>query len=169
MIKVIVWTSITAFFIGLLKIAVFSYISFIDITPDFILLIVIYASISNGSRAGMICGFISGLLIDFLSAAPLGLSSFIFVFVGFTAGKLYGMYNLNKIVFPCLLGLLGFLFKVLLLFALNFIFGKNIHIYNIYNINFFLELLLNTVFSPIIFFILNLFPSIFKIREFPVL
>ena len=89
--KVIVWTSLTAFFIGLLQTAVFSHIAAIKVTPDLIMLIIVYAAISNGSKVGMVCGFIAGILVDFLSVAPLGLSSFIFTLAGFIIGKFCGI------------------------------------------------------------------------------
>lgn len=164
--KVVVWTSCTVFFVSLLQTAIFSHIAVIKVTPDLILLIIVYAAISNGARTGMICGFIAGLLLDFLSAAPLGLSSFIFTLVGFTVGKFHDAYNVDKVVFPCILGFAGFLFKVLSLFALNLVFGKNIHVYTVFHVHFLIELALNTVFSPFVFIFLNMFPSIFKMMEF---
>ena len=59
--KVILWTSLSVFFITLLQTAIFSHISFFTVLPDFILLTVIYIAISNGSLTGLICGFIAGL------------------------------------------------------------------------------------------------------------
>lgn len=167
--RVILWTSLAAFFIGLLQTAVFSHISFFPMLPDFILLLILYTAVSNGSTAGLICGFICGLFLDFLSAAPIGLHSFIFTLLGFTAGKIYGLYNLNKIVLPCLLGILGFLFNAFLLFVLRFIFGQNIHTYTIFSTDFLIRLAVNAAFTPVLFLFFNLFPSIFKIKEYPVL
>ena len=164
--KVIVWTSLTAFFIGLLQTAVFSHIAAIKVTPDLIMLIIVYAAISNGSKVGMVCGFIAGILVDFLSVAPLGLSSFIFTLAGFIIGKFCGMYNVNRVLLPVLLGISAFLFKTGLLFILNLVFGKNIHVYNIFHINFLIELALNTFFAPVVFLFLTMFSSTFKMKEF---
>lgn len=166
--KVIVWTSLAVFFVGMLQTAVLSHITAVKVMPDIVLLIIVYAAISNGSKMGMICGFIAGLLSDFLSAAPLGLSSFILTLAGFIIGRLCGVYNVSKVFLPALLGLSGFLFKAALLFGLNFVFGKNIHVYNIFHINFLTELVLNTVCAPLVFLFLNMFSSTFKMREFPV-
>ncbi len=166
---VILWTSLTAFFIGLLQTAVLSHIYFLSITPNFILLLILYTAVSNGSLTGLICGFISGLLLDFLSAAPIGLHSFIFTLLGYTVGKLYGRYNLNKIIFPCLLTLVCFLCNVFILFLLRLVFGQNIHTYKILTIDFLIRLAVNIGFAPIMFFFLDLFPSVFKVKEHSVL
>ncbi|WP_225969363.1 rod shape-determining protein MreD [Treponema pedis] len=138
--KVILWTSLTAFFISLLQTAVFSHISFFPIMPEFILLLILYTGISNGSMTGLVCGFISGLFLDFLSAAPIGLHSFIFTLLGFISGKIYGLYNLNKIIFTCLLGTAVFLFYAVILFVLRFLFGQNIHIFNLITLDFLIRI-----------------------------
>ncbi|WP_253676694.1 MULTISPECIES: rod shape-determining protein MreD [unclassified Treponema] len=164
--KVILWTSLSVFFITLLQTAVFSHISFFAVLPDLVLLTVIYIAISNGAITGLICGFIAGLLADFLSAAPIGLHSFIFTLTGYLIGKFYGFYNLNKIVFPCILGTLGFLFKVLLLFILKILFGQNIHTYDIFSVNFAIEAAVNIVFTPFVFLFFNLFPQAFISKEY---
>ena len=163
--KVILWTSLSVFFITLLQTAIFSHISFFTVLPDLILLTVIYIAISNGSLTGLICGFIAGLLADFLSAAPIGLHSFIFTLTGYLVGKFYGIYNLNKVIFPCILGGLGFVFKVLLLFVLKILFGQNIHTYNIFSINFAIEAAVNIFFTPFVFLFFNLFPQAFISRS----
>lgn len=164
--KVILWTSLSVFFITLLKTAIFSHISFFTVLPDLVLLTVIYIAISNGALTGLTCGFIAGLLADFLSAAPIGLHSFIFTLTGYLIGKFYGVYNLNKVIFPCVLGGIGFLFKVILLFVLKILFGQNIHTYDVFSINFALETAVNIVFTPFVFLFFNLFPQVFILTEY---
>ncbi len=163
--KVIFWTSFTVFFLVLLKTAVFSHLHFFGIHLDVILFIVVYVSILNGSLLGMLCAFIAGLFLDFLSIAPIGLHSFIFTLTAYIIGKFQGVYNINKFLFPSFLGFISFLFNVLLLFVLSFIFGKNIHTYDIFNIQFLIKLFANTLICPLIFFILNLFPDAFTVKE----
>ncbi len=162
--KVVLWTALSIFFIVLIQTAVFSHITIFKFRPEIVLLIISFIAISNGSITGMICGFIGGFILDFLSLAPMGLHAFIFTLQAYIIGKFRGLYNINKFFFPCFLGLSSFLFKVLLLFVLNFIFGNNIH-YHIFNIEFLIQLAINTFLTPFVFFILNLFPSAFFVRE----
>lgn len=163
--SVILWTSLTTFFISLLQTAVLSHINFLAIIPSFSLILILYIAISNGSFVGLICGFVSGLILDFLSLAPIGLHSFIFTLMGYIVGKLYGRYNLNKVVLPCFLGFFCFAMNTVLLFLLKFLFGNNIHTYNIFSINFLIRIAVNTFFTPIMFFFLDLFPTLYKFKE----
>jgi len=52
--------------------------------------------------------------------------------------------------------------KFLLLILLHFLFGSAVKVYNIYDKTFLIELILNVLFAPLIFFVLNRFPSLFK-------
>lgn len=57
-----------------------------NITPDIVLLLVIYLGISRGHIWGMIWGFIAGLALDVLSGSFTGLSALAYTLSGFTAG-----------------------------------------------------------------------------------
>ena len=59
---------------ALLETALLSNIIFLPAVPDLLLLIVLYLSVYNGSLTGETAGFVSGLMLDFLTAAPLGLN-----------------------------------------------------------------------------------------------
>ena len=55
----------------LIQTAVLSNWYALPVVPDILLLAVLYISFHNGSTAGEVSGFCSGLLLDFLSASPL--------------------------------------------------------------------------------------------------
>lgn len=160
--KVAFSSGIVALFLILIQTALFSHIPFFHITADLLLIFITFVAINNGSRLAMILGFASGLLLDFMSIAPFGLSSFILTFIAFFLGKLYGHYNLTHFVFPFILAIIVTLAKFLLLLLLHFLFSTSIKTYSIYDTVFLLELALNIVFAPVIFFSLNRFPSFFK-------
>jgi rod shape-determining protein MreD len=61
-------------------------ISRYNITPDLVLLLVIYLGISRGHIAGMISGFLAGLLLDILSGSFTGLAALSYTVSGFVAG-----------------------------------------------------------------------------------
>lgn len=64
------------------------------IRPDFLLILVIYFSISNGRFIGTALGFLLGLLIDISGAAIFfGLSPLTYTITGYLAGNLKGLYN----------------------------------------------------------------------------
>ncbi len=65
-----------------------------DITPDIVLIGIVYIGIRKGKITGSIGGFITGLLIDFLSFSFLGLMALSKATAGFVAGF---FNNENKI------------------------------------------------------------------------
>lgn len=160
--KLIISSSLLSICLILIQTALFSHIPFFLITADLILVYITFVAINNGSRFAMIIGFLSGLFLDFVSLSPLGLSSFILTFISFFLGKLYGRYNLTHFVFPFLLTLVATFAKFFLLLLLYFLFGSNIKVYSFYGNPFWIELLLNLTFAPILFFTLNRFPKFFK-------
>lgn len=69
----------------------FSFISLIgisryNITPDIVIILVIYLGYIRGHIAGMVSGFVSGLMLDLLSGSFIGLSALSYSLAGFIAG-----------------------------------------------------------------------------------
>ncbi|MGP1454312.1 MAG: rod shape-determining protein MreD [Treponema sp.] len=161
---VILWTCCTACFISIFQTAVLSHLKWIPVFPDFLLLLIIYVACHNGAVTGVIIGFLSGLLLDFLSIAPFGLHAFVFTVMGFVYGKLYGKYNTKAFFFSLIFGVTGVILKALLLFLLRFLFGTVVQVYDLFSVLFLVELVLTTVFAPALFFVLQFFPSAFENR-----
>lgn len=61
-------------------------ISKYNITPDFVIIFVIYLGYTRGHIAGMVAGFVSGLVLDILSGSFIGLSALSYCIAGFAAG-----------------------------------------------------------------------------------
>jgi len=57
-----------------------------NITPDIVILFVIYLGYTRGHIPGMISGFLSGIVLDFLSGSFIGLTALSYCISGFTAG-----------------------------------------------------------------------------------
>jgi len=55
--------------------------------PDFALIIVVCVALLKGSETGAIFGFLTGTLVSVALMEPFGLSAFVFVLVGFLAGR----------------------------------------------------------------------------------
>ena len=97
--KVILWALATAFLLGVFETAILSHIRLLPALPDLILILVVYIALYNGAVAGITAGFLSGLIFDFLSLAPMGLHSFVFTVLGFLYGILYRKYNVSRFFF----------------------------------------------------------------------
>lgn len=76
-------------------------LSSLNITPDLVLISVVYISVSEGKIFGSITGFIAGLTIDLISGSFLGLMALSYAVAGFVAGGFYseGEKFLSKINF----------------------------------------------------------------------
>jgi rod shape-determining protein mreD len=163
--KVILWALAAAFLLGVFETAILSHIRLLPALPDLILILVVYIALYNGAVAGITAGFLSGLIFDFLSLAPMGLHSFVFTVLGFLYGLLYRKYNVSRFFFPLILGLSATLFKAGILLLLHVLFGQSIQIYNLLAASFWIEVAENALCAPPLFILLGLFPNAFEIRE----
>ena len=98
------------FFIYVAQITVVPFIRLAGVVPDFVLILLVYFSISRGQLYGTVLGATFGLLIDLISGNLLGLSMLSKTIAGFTAGYFTGEtkkdtnvsnYNFALIVLLC--------------------------------------------------------------------
>jgi rod shape-determining protein MreD len=71
----------------LLQTAVASNFRILGANPDFALIVVVCVALLKGSETGAIFGFLTGTLVAVALIEPFGLSAFVFVLVGFIAGR----------------------------------------------------------------------------------
>ncbi len=157
MLKTIVWTSVFLLCFTFIETAILSNIVVLPAVPDLVLLVVLYVSVKNGSLVGEISGFISGLLLDFLSAAPLGLNSFLRTLIAYVTGLFSGSFNLDAIFMPALTGCLGTGGKAFGTWILSFFFSSSIVTYSLTSVVFWFEVAANTLLAPVVFALLGLF------------
>lgn len=163
--KVVLFSVVFALVLCLIDTAIISHISFFEFRPESCLVLLLFVSFSNGSLIGVAAGFFIGLILDFLSLAPLGLHSASFVIIAFVAGKMHGRYNLNRIFIPVLLTFLALMAKALLYFVFRFLFGENILVPDFLAMDFWVGVLITLISAPILFAIFNLFPTLLQRRE----
>lgn len=163
--KVFFWSSVLAVFFALLQAAVLSNIVALPAMPDLVLLTVLYVSLKNGAATGCTSGFISGLIVDFLSAAPVGLNAMTKTITGYIAGNFHDSFNLEKGFVPFFIAAVATLFKAALTWVLSFLFGSEIIAYKIAASPLWFETVINAVCSPLIFKTLGAFESLFVLRD----
>lgn len=78
-------------------------LSSLNITPDLVIIAVVYISVSEGKIFGSISGFIAGLAIDLISGSFLGLMALSYAIAGFVAGGFYSegnkyLYRINFLI-----------------------------------------------------------------------
>lgn len=163
--KVILWTLAAAFLLGVFETAILSHIRLLPVLPDLILILVVYIALHNGTITGITAGFLSGLIFDFLSLAPMGLHSFVFTVLGFLYGLLYRKYNVRRFFFPLILGISATFFKTGIIWILHVLFGQSIQVYDLLAVSFWIEVAENALCTPPLFMLFGVFPIAFEIRE----
>jgi rod shape-determining protein MreD len=125
--------------------------------PDLALCILVYSSYVNGTMTGQVSGFLSGLLLDFLSEAPLGLNCLIRTLIGAFTGLFKDSLFLDTVFLPMILCALATIAKASLYFILHLIFGSVVPAYSVFVPLFWVELGLNSLMAPLLFFLLARF------------
>jgi rod shape-determining protein MreD len=123
--------------------------------PDLALCIIIFSAYTNGAMTGQVSGFFIGLLLDFMSSAPLGLNCLIRTLIGAVAGLFKGAFFLDVFFMPVILCALGTVFKAFLLFILHLILGAAVPSYALLLPLFWVALGLNSLLAPLLFFLLK--------------
>lgn len=128
--------------------------------PDLVLVIIVFSAYNNGTMTGQLTGFFSGLLLDFLSAAPLGLNMLIRTLIGALSGLIKGAFYLDTLFLPMFLcaGATGL--KALLLSGLHLLFTQGVPAYTFDTPLLWVEMAFNTVLAPFVFGFLKLFKSL---------
>jgi len=100
-------------------------------------------------------GFFSGILLDFLSAAPLGMNSLFRTLIGAFTGLFRGAFFLDGFFMPVILCTMATFLKAVILLLLNLIFGPAVPSYSFTSYVFWLELGMNVLCAPLLFYLLK--------------
>lgn len=134
------------------------------VIPDISLILLVFFSYQQGSMVGQINGFISGMVQDFLSIAPLGLNAVVRTTVGFLYGLLKGKVFVDPIFLPVVLIILATILKFLCVSLFSAIFIAEETVKAIFGGALWIELGLNAVLAPFLFGLLKMF-RVFKVRD----
>ncbi|MDR0538957.1 MAG: rod shape-determining protein MreD [Spirochaetaceae bacterium] len=153
---------------GILQSTLFSHLRpLIHASPDITLCILVYSAYLNGAMTGQLTGFFSGVILDFLSAAPLGLNIFVRTIVGAGCGVLRGMFFLDRFFLPLALCAGATIFKAFILFLLNFLFAGAISAYSFTTPLLWIEVLVNALSAPFVFAFLKSFSTLLVNQQEP--
>ena len=143
----------------ILQSALFTKIGFLPAYPDFAFVVLIFSSISLGSAKASTIGFISGMVLDFLSFSPLGFFALIYALVGYILGKTKGKFFIDPVLVPIIITIICCLVRSLLAAFLGNIFMDG---GNFLSNKFLIETGFNLVTAPIVI----AFMKLFKILSF---
>jgi|LSQX01.1.fsa_nt_gb rod shape-determining protein MreD len=160
MIKKILWALLFIFITILLQSSLARYMH--NISPDIVMCIILYVAILNGTLTGEILGFFAGLLLDLMTASPLGTNALIFTVIGALTGQLKGLFFSEGILFPVVSMAIASLIKSLLLFLISIVFSQAFNIIPLIELKTVWQLLINMLIAPFIFAFLGLFKTLFS-------
>lgn len=143
--------------LALIETTILSNFSFLPAVPDLVLLAAIYISMVNGRGNGVIIGFISGLILDFVTGSPFGYNCLLRTVVCYCAGFFAGSINIKGIIFPFVIGMIGTFLKVLLTWIISLFYPNTVINYTVISMSFLVELVLNAILCPVIFKLVSCF------------
>ncbi len=139
----------------ILQTTVLGNVTFRDVKPDFVLIMIILISNYLGSIKGQLIGFSSGLVEDFLSLSPFGFSALIKSVIGYLSGKTEGKIFLDPIVAPIIFVFTGTMIKSILSFLLILVFSPE-KTDAVFSIALLIEIGMNIILTPFLYLILKL-------------
>ena len=160
MARSIIWTVIFCIAAAILQSTLIPKIAFFGIVPDIALCILVFSAYVNGTMAGQVSGFFSGLFYDFLSAAPLGMNCLIRTIIGALAGIFKGQFFLDIFVLPVILCVLATILKAIIIFVIHLIMGPSVPSFSLFTSVFWIETGLNALSAPLLFLLLKHFKPI---------
>ena len=146
--------------------SILSNISFIYIVPDLVLICSIYFFFFFGKLVGETTGFISGLLLDFITGIPFGFNCLFRTIIGYVYGFFAKNVIISGFILPMLCVGIGTIAKTLMVELLGLLF-PNVHIYipGLISYDFLFEFIENVLLSPFIFKFLGFFRKSLAIKS----
>lgn len=142
---------------ALFETSILSNLRFLPVIPDFLLICVLYFSAYNGKVFGVLTGFSSGLVLDFLTASPFGFHCLLRTVIGYFAGMFNRSINLSGVFVPVAFALIATVAKKFMIFLISVTFSSVSAGSPILSMDFLFELVANGIFTPIVFKFLGIF------------
>ncbi len=108
----------------LLQTTIAPHIRILGSSPDFTVLAVVCVALLRGSAVGALFGFVVGACVAVAVFAPLGLSSFVLVLVGYFAGRHAETADMHSGWTPVLAALAGTVLAELLVALMQFLLDR---------------------------------------------
>lgn len=84
----------------LLQTTVFKHLALADVVPNLLLILTVSIAYIRGQKAGMLCGFVSGLVIDMIYCDVIGIHALLLLLLGFLDGFVHFVYDEEDFTLP---------------------------------------------------------------------
>lgn len=110
----------------LLQTTVAPHLRLLGAYPDFALIVVVCVALIKGSETGAVFGFLTGMFTAIALMEPFGLSAFVFVLIGFLAGRYAETADLSAGFAPLLSVFVATLLANVLLAMAQFLLAREV-------------------------------------------
>ena len=149
--KIVLFFIISICFV--LQTTTFQYLSFANIAPNLMIIVVSSFGLMRGKREGMYVGFFCGLLIDIFCGYYLGVYALLYMYIGYINGLFQKRYYPDDITFPMLQIAASDLVSNLVIYVFMFLF-RNRYDFGYYLFNIIIpELVYTMVVTIFLYFI----------------
>ncbi|NLC93880.1 MAG: rod shape-determining protein MreD [Treponema sp.] len=146
--------------------SILSNIYFLQVVPDIVLICSIYFSLLNGKTYGETTGFISGLLLDFISGVPFGFNCLFRTIIGYISGLFSKTIIISGIFIPMISIGIATILKYFLIILISVFYPTVItHVTSIISYKFLFELIANIILAPFIFKLLSFYNKTLSIVD----
>lgn len=152
MIRSSLWALAILGILLLLQTTVLSYLVFAGVKVDLLWIVFVILAFQNGAFPSQIVGFVLGITIDTITAAPLGYNAFLFTLAGYLFGLGKGKVYLDPIVMPGLLGLIIVVYQLLAGGLLDGVFRLGDPLAS-WRLNTVFQALVNAALTPVVFWV----------------
>lgn len=161
---IIVFTGLSAIFL-IIQSVIPSWVSITIPVPDVSFIVLIYLAFHYGSMYGQISGFVLGLIMDFMTLAPLGFHALLFTIIGHLIGRGKGIVQLDLMVIPMVLTLISIVAKSLIIIIIGYLLGQTSIYSKILSFSYFINSSLTILVSWLFILLLNLIDSILNAKR----
>lgn len=138
--------------------SILSNIAFLLVVPDLVLICSIYFGLLNGKTYGETTGFVSGLILDFITGIPTGFNCLLRTILGYICGLFSNTIIIAGIIMPMISVGIGTIAKTLLIYIIALLFPNvSIYVTGFISYEFLFEFIENIILAPIIFHFLGYF------------
>lgn len=134
----------------------------LGVIPNLAMSVLLFTSFINKNGHGIIAAFMTGIVADMLSASPIGYFAFLFSSCAYLTTLTSYVTEKDAVVIPFLLGAVATIVMGLLSRILLWLFSADIHAYQIFSVEFGVELIMNGLFTTFIFFLLSFIQPFFE-------
>jgi len=166
MAKSILISSLILLCASIIETSILSNLAFLMIVPDLVLMCSIYFSLLNGRTVGVSTGFISGIILDFVTGMPFGFNAVFRTIIGYVFGFFSENLIVSGFIMPMFAVGVGTFLKHLLMFLINLMYPNiDLNIAGIISTDFLFELIENIILAPVVFKFLGVFKKTLSTRS----